>query len=205
MKLRLFPQENAGLELLSRMASQLLRGTGIMAEILGADPEDFDRLTEQLHQIDAETTDLHFALLTQMRTSFINPLPREDLYELSLILMSAMECLDASAETVSLYKLTGVSGRASEQLEVIGRQAELTASAMRRLASLEDLEEYWIEMLRLARRAERTRRIWVAELMREHKPMPYARHRDLADRLSGTATQLRRAATFVGGVLVRES
>ncbi|MCQ1946431.1 DUF47 domain-containing protein [Arthrobacter sp. zg-Y1171] len=205
MKLQLFPQENAGLELLSRMASQLLRGTSVLAEILGAEPEEFDRLTEQLHQIDAETTDLHFALMTQMRTSFINPLPREDLYELSLLLMSAMECLDASAETISLYKLTGVSRRASEQLEVIGRQAELTAAAMRRLASLEDLEEYWIEMLRLARRAERSRRIWVAELMREYKPMAYARHRDLADQLSGTSAQLRLAATFVGGVLVRES
>ena len=205
MKIHLFPQENAGLELLARMAAQLLRGTGVLAEILGADPEEFDRLTEQLHQIDADTADLHFALMTQMRTSFINPLPREDLYELSLILMSAMECLDASAETISLYKLSGVSRRASEQLEVIGRQAELTASAMRRLASLEDLEEYWIEMLRLARRAERTRRIWVAELMREHKPLAYARHRDLADQLSGTTGQLRRAATFVGGVLVRES
>ena len=205
MKLRLFPQENAGLELLSKMAAQILRGTGVLAEVLGADPEEFDRLTERLHQIDAETTDLHFALMTQMRTSFINPLPREDLYELSLILMSAVECLDASAETVSLYKLTGVSRRASEQLEVIGRQAELTSSAMRRLASLEDLEEYWIEMLRLARRAERTRRIWVAELMREHKPMAYARHRDLADQLSRTTDQLRRAATFVGSVLVREA
>ncbi|WP_146359482.1 DUF47 domain-containing protein [Arthrobacter yangruifuii] len=205
MKLQLFPQENAGLELLSRMASQLLRGTAVLAEILGADPEEFDRLTEQLHQIDAETIDLHFALMTQMRTSFINPLPREDLYELSLILMSAMECLDASAETISLYKLSGVSRRASEQLEVIGRQAELTASAVRRLASLEDLEEYWIEMLRLARRAERSRRIWVAELMREYKPLAYARHRDLADQLSGTSAELRRAATFVGGILVRES
>ncbi|MFP3467969.1 nuclease PIN, partial [Leifsonia sp. SIMBA_070] len=87
--------------------------------------------------------------------------PREDLYDLSLILMSAMENLDAAAEVVTLYRLTGISARASEQLEVIGRQSELTVAAMRRLASLEDLDDYWIEMLRLSKRAERTHRIWV--------------------------------------------
>ena len=205
MRLRLFPQENAGLELLSRMGSQLVRGVGTLSEVLGAEPDDYNRLAEQMHQLEAETTDLHFALMTQMRTSFINPLPREDLYHLSLILMSAMEALDAAAEVLALYRLGGISGRAAEQLEVIGRQAELTVGAMRRLASLEELEDYWIEMLRLAKRSERTYRIWVSELMRDHKPLTYARHRDLADQLLEATTQLRRCATAVGGILVRES
>jgi uncharacterized protein len=187
------------------MGSQLVRGVGTLSEVLGAEPDDYNRLAEQMHQLEAETTDLHFALMTQMRTSFINPLPREDLYHLSLILMSAMEALDAAAEVLALYRLGGISGRAAEQLEVIGRQAELTVGAMRRLASLEELEDYWIEMLRLAKRSERTYRIWVSELMRDHKPLTYARHRDLADQLLEATTQLRRCATAVGGILVRES
>lgn len=205
MKLRLFPQENAGLELLSRMGTQLIRGAGTLSEVLGAEPGEYERLAEELHQLEAETTDLHFALMTQMRTSFINPLPREDLYELSLILMSAMENLDSAAEIILLYRLGVISPRAAEQLEVIGRQAELTAAAMRRLSSLEDLEEYWIDMLRLARRAERTHRIWVSELLNDHKPLIYARHRDLADQLAATAGQLRRCSNTVAGILVRES
>ncbi|MBO0896801.1 MULTISPECIES: DUF47 domain-containing protein [Arthrobacter] len=205
MRLRLFPQENAGLELLSQMGGVLIRGAGTLSEVLGAEPADYERLAEHMHQLEAESTDLHFALMTQMRSSFINPLPREDLYDLSLTLMSAMENLDAAAEIISLYRLTGISKRAAEQLEVIGRQAELTASAMRRLASLEDLDDYWIEMLRLSKRTERTHRIWVSELLRDHKPLTYARHRDLADQLAGTTASLRQCATAVGGILVRES
>ncbi|WP_104053576.1 MULTISPECIES: DUF47 domain-containing protein [unclassified Arthrobacter] len=205
MRLRLFPQENAGLELLSQMGGVLIRGAGTLSEVLGAEPADYERLAEHMHQLEAESTDLHFALMTQMRSSFINPLPREDLYDLSLTLMSAMENLDAAAEIISLYRLTGISKRAAEQLEVIGRQAELTASAMRRLASLEDLDDYWIEMLRLSKRSERTHRIWVSELLRDHKPLTYARHRDLADQLAGTTASLRQCATAVGGILVRES
>ncbi len=187
------------------MGGVLIRGAGTLSEVLGAEPADYERLAEHMHQLEAESTDLHFALMTQMRSSFINPLPREDLYDLSLMLMSAMENLDAAAEIISLYRLTGISKRAAEQLEVIGRQAELTASAMRRLASLEDLDDYWIEMLRLSKRSERTHRIWVSELLRDHKPLTYARHRDLADQLAGTTASLRQCATAVGGILVRES
>ena len=187
------------------MCGVLLSGSATLSEVLGADSGDYERLAEQMHQLEAEATNLHFALMTQMRSSFINPLPREDLYGLSLTLMSAMENLDAAAEVISLYRLTGISRRAAEQLEVIGRQAELTAGAMRRLASLEDLDEYWIEMLRLSKRSERTHRIWVSELLHEHKPLTYARHRDLADQLAGTTTSLRQCATAVGAILVRES
>ena len=52
MKLQLFPQENAGLDLLSRMAAQGVRGTATLSEALGAEPEEFPRLAEELHALD---------------------------------------------------------------------------------------------------------------------------------------------------------
>lgn len=205
VKLRLFPQENAGLHLLSDMAAQLNLGVQTLSEILGAATEEFDRLAEQMHQHEARSTDLHFALMTSMRTSFINPLPREDMYALSRYLNEAMEKLDGAAELIALYGLDRLSRRATEQLEVIGRQAELTVSAMARLDSLDELEDYWLDVLRLAKRAERTHRIYVSELLRDHKPTSYARNRDVANQLVEVTKDMRRVATHVGSIIVKES
>ncbi len=205
MKLRLFPQENAGLELLSSMSQQLVLGVRSMSAILGAETRDYDQLAEELHQYEAKSTDLHYALLTSMRTSFVNPLPREDLYAMSRLLGEAMEKLDGAAELISLYKLSKLSRRATEQLEVISRQAELTSEAMRHLNVLDDLEDYWIEVLRLAKRAERTHRIWCSELLADHKPLVYARHRDIANQLVDVTKDIRKVATHVGAILVKES
>lgn len=205
MKLRLFPQENAGLELLSSMAQQLVIGVRTMSRILGAPPEDYDALAEELHQAEGTSTEMHFALLTSMRTSFINPLPREDLYAISRLLGEAMEKLDGAAELIALYRLSKLSRRASEQLEVITRQAELTAEAMRQLTDLNELEDYWIEIVRLSKRAERTHRIWCSELMHDHKPLVYARHRDVAEQLIDATKDIRKVATHVGAIIVKES
>ncbi|HSU71763.1 MAG TPA: DUF47 family protein [Micrococcaceae bacterium] len=205
MKLRLFPQERAGLDILAKMAQQLVHGVQTLSELLGAPIQDYGDLAERLHQQEAASTELHFALLTHMRTSFINPLPREDLYALSRFLNEAMEKLDGTAELIALYQLERIPRRASDQLEVIARQAELTVEAMRQLDNLDQLEDYWIEVLRLAKRAERTHRVFVSELLRDHKPLPYARYRDIADQLVNVTKDMRRVATQVGSIIVKES
>jgi uncharacterized protein Yka (UPF0111/DUF47 family) len=140
-----------------------------------------------------------------MRTSFVNPLPREDMYALSRFLNEAMEKLDAAGELVALYKLDRVPKRAADQLEIISRQAELTVDAMRQLDDLDELEDYWIEVLRLAKRAERSHRTWVAEMLRDMKSTQFSRNRDVANQLVDVTKDMRRVATQVGSIIVKEA
>jgi uncharacterized protein Yka (UPF0111/DUF47 family) len=167
-----------------------------MAEILGAPGSEHARLVEDMHNHEAKSAELHFALLTHMRTSFVNPLPREDMYALSRYLNEAIEKLDAAADLVALYNLERLPKRASEQL---------TVDAMRRLNDLDELEDYWIDILRLAKRAERTHRIWVADMLQDMKPAQYARNRDIATQLVDVTKDMRRIATQVGSIIVKES
>lgn len=205
MKLSLFPKENKSLEMLADMAALFRDGVTTLSECLGAPAGQYEQLAEDLHRNDARIFELHFALLTHVRTSFITPLPREDLYQISRALVDAFGHLDGAAEFMALNEVKRLSERASEQLEIIGQMSDLTVGAMRRLGSLEDLDEYCMEILQLAKRAERTHRSWIAEDIRSLKPATYSMHRDVAEQLVAAARDLRRASNQVGQILVKES
>lgn len=205
VKLRLFPQERAGLGILSTMASELVLAVQPLSEMLGATASDYPALAERLHTHEATIANLQVGLMTQMRSSFINPLPREDMFSLSRFLTEAMEKLDGAADLLLLYKLERVSRRASELLDIISRQAELTADVMRSLDNLDEAEDYWIETLRLAKRADHTYRVYISELLADHKHVPYTKQRDVADQLVDVCRDMRRIATAVAAIIVKEA
>ncbi|WP_415854391.1 nuclease PIN [Sinomonas sp. G460-2] len=205
MKLRLFPQETAALELLADIAQQSVLAGQVLSEMFGARRQDHERIFEELMKIDARTSELQRALLTQLRTSFVNPLPREDLLGLSEGLGQAMDQLVAVGEITVVNRLDRLAREASDQLEIVNRQAELTVTAMRGLGRLDDLEDYWVEMLRLAKRADHTHRVWSAKAMRELSLGAYARGIEMARALQGAAQALRGVAASVGRIIVKES
>lgn len=205
MKLRLFPQETAGLQALARMSEHILASTQTLAELLGAARADFPELTQTLRRHEAESTADFATLLTNMRTSFINPLPREDLFALGQLLNETNEILTGAGEVIELYVLDRIPTRVSDQLEILSRQAELTATAMKSLNDLDGLEDYWLEVLRLSKRADHTHRVLVAELLAAHSPSTFAKYSTLAGQLAAASRQLRTVATQVGSIIVKES
>jgi hypothetical protein len=205
MKLRLFPQETAALELLAKMAQQSVSAAQVLSEMFGARRQDHQRIFDELMNHERHTTELQRALLTQLRTSFVNPLPREDLLDLSEGLVMGMEQLVAVGEVVVLNRLDRIAREASDQLEIVNRQAELTVTAMRSLGRLDDLEDYWIEAIRLAKRANHTHRAWSADSLRELSIGHYARNAEMARALLSAAQAFRDVATNVGRIIVKES
>ncbi|NUP75420.1 MAG: nuclease PIN [Sinomonas sp.] len=205
MKLRLFPQETGALELLAEMAQQSVLAVQVLSEMFGARRQDHERIFEELMKIDTRTSELQRALLTQLRTSFVNPLPREDFLELSDGLGAAMDQLVAVGEITVLNRLDRLAHEASDQLEIVNRQAELTVAAMRGLGRLDDLEDFWVEIVRLTKRANHTHRVWSAKAIRDLSLSSYARGIEMARALLMAAQAFRDVAASVGRIIVKES
>nr|WP_256939900.1 nuclease PIN [Arthrobacter sp. BF1] len=187
------------------MSDHILAGTQTLAELLGAGRTGFTPLTQSLRKQEAESTADFATLLTNMRTSFINPLPREDLYTLGQLLNETSEILTGAGELIELYVLDRTPTRISDQLEILARQAELTSTAMKSLNDLDGLEDYWLEVLRLAKRAQHTHRVVVAELLESHSATTFTKYRSLSDQFAAASRQMRTVATQVGSIIVKES
>lgn len=205
MKFRLFPQETAGLELLASMAQQSALGVQTLSEMFGARRSDYDQLVDALIANDARTSEFSRTLLTRLRTSFVNPLPREDLLILSEWLSQAVGHLVAVGELIQLHAIDRLPDEASDMLDIVNRQAELTTAAMRGLTRLEDLEDYWTDTVHLTKRAEHTYRVWSANALRELSITQFARTVEVARSLLAAVHAFQSVAIQVGRIIVRES
>lgn len=205
MAFRLFPRENQPLELLAAMAGCVVEATDAVSRMMGSAVEEHAAGFEHALEIEGRATDQLFALMTTVRSTVITPLPRGDLYSLGRELAQATEELTAACHVIRVHELTSFSHRASDMLELITRMATLTVTAMRHLSDLEGLDEYWVEVQRMAKQAVRTHDLYTADLMTGLKPRPYAQNAQFADKLDAAARKVRAVANDVGRISVQES
>lgn len=205
MKLSLFPTEHRGLELLLSVSSDVRECIFALSQGLGATTEERLALAEDCQRATIRSTDHHYALLTHLRSTYVSPIPREDLYRFSLLLHDATEHLTGAARTMAELPTDRINKIVSEQLEVLDRQSELFQEIIRGLDNLGSLELKWLDMLRLSKRMTSAHQIWLAEMGEYQRIGRYARDRAFADQLYSATLSLRSIADHLGLVLVRES
>ncbi|ALU39404.1 hypothetical protein AS188_06155 [Kocuria flava] len=204
MALRIFPEDEQVLDLLAEMSEQVTEAVRLLSELLGS-PEHAVGVLDGIRACETRSTDLFFSVMTTVRSTFAIPLPRQDVYILGEWLNRAAEELLAVAEAHVAYGLTRPPSYATDQLGVIVRMSELTTRAMRDLGSFEGLDDYWYEMLRLGKQAERIHHLHLAHLLEHHNAHQALRRERAVERFVGAARALGQVATEVGRIVVAES
>ena len=205
MAFRIFPEDERVTDLLVQMAQCVLTAVEQLSEHLGQIDKVWELPITDLLDTEDRCTNLYFSLMTTTRSSYVVPIPRQDVYVLGHWLLRAVQCLVACAELHRQYKVERPSSHATEQLAVIQHMAHMTLKAMGRLTSLEELDDYWFEMIRLTRQAERTQRSYRASLLEEFKAGQAIRRMDTAQQLFDAAQALGQVSSEVGRILVAES
>lgn len=204
MALRIFPEDELVLDLLADMSGQVTEIVRLLSELLGSPETDVATL-EAIRECEARSTDLYFSVMTTVRSTFVIPIPRQDVYVLGHWLNRAAEELLAVAEAHVAYALTRPPSYATDQLSVIARMSELTTRAMSDLGSLEGLDDYWYEMLRLGKQSDRIHQLHLAHLLENHKALAAMRRERVVQRFAAASQALVRVSTEVGRIVVAES
>ena len=204
VKFQVFPSSNRGIELLRNLAALIRPAVTGVSEMIGT-PEGRATQLKELGSAETAASDLVHAVLTHLRTSYISPLPREDMYTLSRLLHETIEHLRGVGELVNTAGSTPLSDRASEQLELISQLAEFASDSVLHLKNLDDLEDNWLQMVQLSKRSARTHLAWQDEIGGFSKASTIYRHQTVANQMMLASNALRQFADHLGRVLVKES
>ena len=208
MRFKFRPSDDSFYEFFNQAAAHLVRGAEMLAELAlpGADIQDIaERLGDVEHDSDKITHDVY----NKINSTFITPFDREDIYKLASNLDDVMDHIEAAGSLVYLYGLTKLPVLPREMhdlVDVVDRQARLTADAMPRLKSMKDLKEYWVECNRLENEGDRAYRMLLVRLFSgEYDALTVMKMKEVADELEAACDAFEHVANTVETIAVKES
>ncbi|HKE65593.1 MAG TPA: DUF47 family protein [Micromonosporaceae bacterium] len=208
MRIKIRPSDDSFYDFFTQAAENLVKGTQLLSELAlpGADVMAIgERLVEVEHDSDSITHDLY----NKINSSFITPFDREDIYRLGSGLDDVMDHLEAIGTFVYLYGLSSLPVLPREMVEIIDildQQAKVTSDAMRRLKSMRELQEYWVECNRLENEGDRAYRMLLVRLFSgEYDALTVLKMKEVADELEAACDAFEHVANTVETIAVKES
>lgn len=224
MKFSLRPSEAAFYDMFSRAAKNLVKGAVILTE-LALPGADVQSASERLAELEHDSDQITHELYKKINSTFITPFDREDIYELGHRIDDVMDHIEAVGSLVYLYgltKLPSLPREMHELVDVLNRQADLTADAMERMRvgapgvkrpkgvkkmkGLQSLEDYWVETNRLENEGDRAYRMLLVRLFSgEYDALAVMKMKEVADELEGACDAFERVANTLETIAVKES
>ncbi|WP_432544732.1 DUF47 domain-containing protein [Kineococcus sp. SYSU DK002] len=206
MRFRLTPRDDPFFELIAGIGGLVVEASTVLAQAIGNDPARRAAAVAAMEVLEHRGDELARQVADRVVSSFVTPLDREDLHQLALDLDDCVDLMQSVVDQLALFDLGPLPEEAGAIVQVLVRQAELTAEAVPRLRALPELVDYWIEIHRLENQADELHRRVLAELFTgERDVFEVLKHKEIADRLEAAANGFERVAHTVERLAIKES
>jgi uncharacterized protein len=202
---RLTPRDNAFYAMFTEAGRNVADAVDVLNGL--ADPNaNREAIAKRLRELEHAGDSVTHRIMRQLNTSFVTPFDREDIYRLASALDDVIDAIEAAADFVVLADVGKLPPLMTEQITLLKRSADETAEAMSRLATLRDLEPYWIEVNRLENEADRVYRKLLSKLFSgDYDALTMVKLREVADGFEDAADALEHVAHAVETIAVKES
>lgn len=206
----LIPREVRFFDLLEAQSQTVVKGARLLQECLesNASLDDVYLASKKIHDIEHEGDELVHRLMERINKSFITPLDREDIYELTSRLDDVLDYVDAVAKRLVTFKISAVTSHAIELGRIILRGAEETAvgiSLLRDLRQSEAILRQCTRINQLENDADQVMRDALNDLFNgdARDPLEVIKWKDLYEHLEIATDKCEDVANILEGVLVK--
>ncbi|MDQ3000050.1 MAG: DUF47 family protein [Fibrobacterota bacterium] len=203
---KLIPTDAKFFDMFSQAAKILQEGARVMTEMVSGSSADVQACAIRLERLEHDADVLTHDILIKLDKSFITPIDREDIHQLTLGLDDCMDYMEAVTERMMLYGLTQVTPPMKALVEVIAKQVDELNKVIPVIADLkyEKIIPHCIEINRLENLADKIAREAVAELFKgDPNPLDVMKWRDIYDNLETATDMCEHVAGIIEGIVLK--
>jgi predicted phosphate transport protein (TIGR00153 family) len=192
-------------DLFEEAARNVVRGADLLDQMLADFPEraelagdiaiceqEGDRIAHDIHQ--------------RLNSTFVTPIDREDILELTSDLDDIIDLIDEVADYLGLYKIEAPMEQSQRMAHILLQATRQICDAMPRLRNFQDLSRYTVEVNRLENDGDRTSRHAIASLFDNGiDPMVVIRWKDIFERLEEAIDACEHVANTLEGIVIKNS
>lgn len=203
----LIPKEVKFFDMFVKSAENLLRGAKLLKEL----SDNFGSLAEdaaKLERLEHDSDQITHEIMEKLNTTFVTPLDREDIHELTAALDDVMDFIEAATERMVLYKIKAPTPEMKEIADVILKQAEEINFVMPKLKELKHAQvmEHCIEINRLENEGDRILREAVAKLFdQKTDALEVIKWRDIYEYLETATDKCEDIAVIIEGIVLKHA
>jgi predicted phosphate transport protein (TIGR00153 family) len=205
MRLSIAPRDREFFDLFEEAGGNILRAAGLLEEMLSQYPER-NELAREILICEQDGDRITHDILRRLNQTFVTPIDREDIHELSSALDDVVDYTEEVADYLGLYKIEAPMSQAQDLARVLHQCGRQIAEAMPRLRGFKDITHYTVELNRLENDGDRIVREAIAALFDNGiDPMVVIRWKDIYERLEAAIDAAERVANILEGIVIKNS
>jgi len=199
------PKEREFFDLFEEAATNLVRASELLDQMLGSYPERKE-LARDILVCEQDGDRITHDIIRRLNQTFVTPIDREDILELTSGLDDVVDFTEEVADYLGLYKIEAPMEQSQRLAHILLEASRQIAEAMPRLRGFKDMSHHTVEIHRLENDGDRVVREAVASLFDNGiDPMFVIRWKDIFERLEAAIDACERVANILEGIVIKNS
>jgi predicted phosphate transport protein (TIGR00153 family) len=204
---RLFKKNDKFFKIFGQMTVHILEAVEILGQMLRnpADPSLAAHATK-IKDLEHKGDELTHRVIDELNKTFITPIDREDIHDLSKALDDVLDLIDGIATRIVLFRIVDPIRSVPEMSAVLLSQAMEIGAAVSNLQDNDHVVERCIEINRLENDADRLFQSAIATLFAEVKdPIDVIKRKEIIETLEAATDKAEDVANVLESIIVKNT
>jgi hypothetical protein len=203
---KIFKKDEKFFKIFGQMTVYILEAAEILGSMVRNPAADLVPLASKIKDLEHKGDELTHRVIDELNKTFITPIDREDIHDLSAALDDVLDLIDSTATRIVLFRITDPIRAVPEMCTVLLNQAMEIGAAVSNLQDNDHVVERCIEINRLENDGDRLFQSAIASLFEDVKdPIDVIKRKEIIETLEAATDKAEDVANVLESIIVKNT
>jgi uncharacterized protein len=202
----LFKKDEKFYRIFSQMTVHILEAAEILKKMVSEPEGELQQLASKIKDLEHLGDELTHKVIDELNKTFITPIDREDIHDLSMALDDVLDVIDATAGRIVLFQIRAPIHDVPEMASVLLSQVKEIAAAVSRLQDNDHVVERCVEINRLENDGDRLFQSAIGFLFQEVKdPIDVIKRKEIIECMERATDKAEDVSNVLESIVVKNA